>query len=61
MEIKSILFALLTTIVVSNQSVNAQSDEKYPNKLSVLAGLIQPVVLGGGNIEATFFTKKTQL
>lgn len=57
MKTKQFTITLLVTLLGYTQIANAQ-DEKYANKFSLLAGLIQPVVLGGGNIEATFFTKK---
>lgn len=37
-----------------------QTESAYPysNRFSLLAGLIQPVVTKGGNVEITYFTKK---
>lgn len=58
---KSIL--AITTFVLCMQTTFAQEkkqkeDFAYSNKFSVLAGLIQPMVLKGGNIEVTYFTTK---
>ncbi len=56
---KIITIALLTLI---NIGLCAQSETKkerlYSNKFSVLAGLIQPLALGGGNIEVNYTTKR---
>jgi hypothetical protein len=40
------------------QDGKQKKDFLYSNRVSVLAGLIQPLVLKGGNIEVTYFTKR---
>ncbi|MBL7910547.1 MAG: hypothetical protein JNJ41_05805 [Bacteroidia bacterium] len=40
------------------QDTNQKKDFLYSNRFSVLAGLIQPMILKGGNIEMTYFSKK---
>jgi hypothetical protein len=49
-------------IVGSVTNMLAQKAEKkqllYSNKFSILAGMIQPMVLRGGNIEFNYFTKR---
>jgi hypothetical protein len=56
---KIITIALLT---LTTTWLYAQSEKKkellYSNKFSVLAGLIQPLALGGGNIEVNYTTKR---
>lgn len=56
---KSLLF-IIASIMMQLQYSYAQKDNtnEYNTKLSILAGLIQPMVLKGGNIEATYFTKR---
>ncbi len=58
---KKVIFAMVFTIVSVANSF-AQTAEKqallYSNKFSILAGLIQPTVLKGGNIEFNYFTKR---
>ncbi len=51
---------LLVTVVIA-QSFAQNSDNPellYSNKFSILAGLIQPTALKGGNIEFNYFTKR---
>lgn len=49
-------------IMIFHTSFAQKTEEKrpflYSNRVSVLAGLIQPMVLKGGNIEVTYFTKR---
>lgn len=49
-------------LFLTHISFGQKNEEKkkllYSNRISVLAGLIQPMVLKGGNIEVTYFTKK---
>lgn len=53
---------ILLLATVATARVFAQNDGKpdrlYSNKFSILAGLIQPTALGGGNIEFNYFTKR---
>lgn len=55
------MFIVLLVTVAIAQSF-AQNGEKpallYSNKFSILAGLIQPTALKGGNIEFNYFTKR---
>jgi hypothetical protein len=57
-----IMIALLTLI---NMRLYAQSETKkecfYSNRFSVLAGLLQPLALGGGNVEVNYTTKRMVL
>lgn len=58
---KKVMFILLLVTVVKAQSFAQNSDKPallYSNKFSILAGLIQPMVLKGGNIEFNYFTKR---
>jgi hypothetical protein len=56
---KIITLALLTLTTIG---LYAQSEMKkeflYSNKFSILAGLIQPLALGGGNVEVNYTTKR---
>jgi hypothetical protein len=56
---KTITIALLTltTIGLYAQSVT-KKERLYSNRFSVLAGLIQPLALGGGNVEINYTTKR---
>ncbi len=58
---KNILFTI-AFMAISMANSTAQTDKKqdflYSNKFSILAGLIQPTVLSGGNIEFNYFTKR---
>ena len=49
-------------LILSTRGLYAQSETKkellYSNRFSVLAGLIQPLVLSGGNIEVNYTTKR---
>jgi hypothetical protein len=56
----SILIASLSIINVFSQS-NKKTEFLYSNKFSLMAGLIQPIGLSGGNIELNYFTKKIAL
>lgn len=56
-------FIVITTSLLLIQTCFAQDTKQkktflYSNRFSLLAGLIQPVVLKGGNIEVTYFTKR---
>lgn len=57
---KILLIILFITIALAN--VVGQTTEKkqmlYSNRLSILAGMVQPLVLNGGNIEFNYFTKR---
>ncbi len=52
-----IVIVSLSVINGFSQSIKKQ-DYLYSNKFSLMAGLIQPTALGGGNIEFNYFTKK---
>ncbi len=59
----SIIILALGIICLSTQFSNAQSFEAkdqllYSNRLTVLAGLIQPMVLNGGNFEVNYTTRR---
>jgi hypothetical protein len=47
----------LTTIGLYAQS-EAEKDRLYSNRFSILAGLIQPLALAGGNVEVNYTTKR---
>lgn len=59
---KKSLLVLVTSLLLIQTSFAQEAKEKkeflYSNRVSVLAGLIQPMVLKGGNIEVTYFTKR---
>jgi hypothetical protein len=48
----------LLTQTSYGQKIKEKEDFLYSNRVSILAGLIQPMVLKGGNVEVTYFTKK---
>jgi hypothetical protein len=52
----------ITLLTLSTMGLYAQPEKKkellYSNKFSVLAGLIQPLALGGGNIEVNYTSKR---
>lgn len=49
-------------LIVFVQNLHAQKSEskefEYSNRISLVAGLIQPLVLKGGNLELTYFSKR---
>ncbi len=51
---------LLVTVVIAQSFAQneGKTDLLYSNKFSILAGLIQPAALKGGNIEFNYFTKR---
>jgi hypothetical protein len=58
-------FLVIIIIMASFSLTYAQKSEKYTKKdfaysnhFSLLAGMIQPTALGGGNIEVNYFTKR---
>lgn len=58
---KKVMFIMLLVTVAIAQSFaqnEGKTDLLYSNKFSILAGLIQPMVLKGGNIEFNYFTKR---
>ena len=59
--IQSIL-SITSFVCIVNTSFGQENKERndfaYSNRFSVLAGLIQPMVLDGGNIEVTYFSKR---
>lgn len=59
---KKIMFTIATFLLLNQTSFGQNIIEKknffYSNRISVLAGLIQPMVLKGGNVEVTYFTKR---
>lgn len=61
MRIKIVVCAVLG-LIGSGGQVGAQAparpDLLYSNRFSLLFGLIQPVALGGFNVEANYFTKR---
>ncbi len=63
MQKNSKAFLVAVTILLLAQTSFGQTtkDKKdflYSNRFSVLAGLIQPIALKGGNVEVDYFTKK---
>jgi hypothetical protein len=58
---KKLIFVVVC-IMITMASSFAQTDKNsellYSNKFSILAGLIQPTALKGGNIEFNYFTKR---
>jgi hypothetical protein len=58
---KKLMFLLLVATMATSQSFAQKGDKPdllYSNKFSILAGLIQPTALKGGNIEFNYFTKR---
>lgn len=53
-----VLIVLLCQNTYGQQAKGESEAFLYSNRVSVLAGLIQPLVLQGGNIEVTYFTKR---
>jgi hypothetical protein len=49
---------LILTCLVLNAQSKKKKEFLYSNKFSVLAGLIQPLALRGGNIEVNYTTKR---
>src|SRR3989338_3344366 len=53
---------LSTLIVIISLKISAQAEVKpellYSNKLSIVAGLIQPIALNGWNVELNYTTKR---
>ena len=59
MQISTKKLTIAAVLFLSQLSFGQQEEELlYSNRISVLAGLIQPFVLKGGNIEVTYFSKK---
>jgi hypothetical protein len=56
-KIIAIALFTLTTMGLYAQS-ETKSDFQYSNRFSVLAGLIQPLALSGGNVEINYTTKR---
>ena len=56
------LMLIIAFVAIFVTSIVAQSAQKtellYSNRFSILAGLIQPTALKGGNIEFNYFTKR---
>ncbi len=58
-NLKKLLFSVAAILLLTQTSYGQEKkDFLYSNRVSILAGLIQPMVLKGGNIEVTYFTKK---
>jgi hypothetical protein len=57
---KKIIFAMVLTIFAS-ATASAQKDFLYSNKFSILAGVLQPTALKGGNFEVNYFTKRVSM
>lgn len=57
---QTILVLALFSLAISSGFAQERKQKEllYSNRLSVLAGLLQPVVLSGGNIEFNYFTKR---
>jgi hypothetical protein len=55
-----VLIASLSTTNIFSQSIK-KKDFLYSNKFSLMAGLIQPIGLNGGNVELNYFTKRIAL
>lgn len=53
---------VIAFLILTTGGLYAQSETKkellYSNKFSVLAGLLQPLALGGGNVEVNYTTKR---
>ena len=63
-KIRNILFGVIIASL-SGTNIFSQSNKKkdflYSNKFSLMAGLIQPTALGGGNVELNYFSKRIAL
>jgi len=61
-NVNRLFLVTAAALLIIQSSYGQASKEKnqfmYSNKISVLAGLIQPMVLKGGNLEVTYFTRK---
>ena len=57
---KKIIF-IIALAIVSISHAFAQKELLYSNRFSILAGLIQPTALKGGNVELNYFTKRVSL
>ncbi|MDN5396727.1 MAG: hypothetical protein L0G39_16255 [Chryseobacterium sp.] len=57
-SIKKIFAGAAVFLLTQNSYGQENKDFLYSNRVSVLAGLIQPILLKGGNIEVTYFSKK---
>lgn len=61
-KLKKIFWAITPYLLFNQiclaQSTNPKETFRYSNRFSILAGLIQPMILKGGNIEMTYFSKK---
>ncbi len=56
---KHIFIAIaLFVICISNSFAQAKKELLYSNRFSILAGMIQPTLLKGGNIELNYFSKR---
>jgi hypothetical protein len=56
----SVLIASLSITNIFSQSIK-KKDFLYSNKFSLMAGLIQPTALDGGNVEVNYFSKRIAL
>src|SRR5688572_5735688 len=58
---KSNLVFVISLLLFQTSFAQEKKEKKellYSNRVSILTGLIQPIVLKGGNIEITYFTKR---
>ena len=59
---RKIIFVINIILLLNHTSFGQKAKGKkeflFSNRVSVLAGLIQPTVLKGGNVEITYFSKK---
>jgi hypothetical protein len=58
---KNFIFAFALTLIAFSNLFAQKTVKKellYSNRFSILAGMIQPTALGGGNFEVNYFTKK---
>jgi hypothetical protein len=56
---ESFILIALSTLV--SFSAFAQKNYSYSNKFSILAGVLQPTALKGGNFEVNYFTKRLSM
>ncbi len=56
-KIFSMALAILTNLSIQSQTLT-QNERLYSHKFTILAGLIQPLALQGGNVEVNYTTKR---
>lgn len=57
---KKIIYLAIITFAVTKLQAQTENNKEllYSNKFSIMAGLIQPIVLQGGNVEINYTTKR---